>query len=405
MSRNITPPGVTRDSPEIKRSGMPRGIRASITDELRPLFSPRILFAAWLPCLAITVGHYATGPEYHWVHDVLRRLYYLPILFAAFAAGSRGAIALSVFASIVYLPHAFGSLIARDPGGAIEKGLEVFLYNGVAIVAGLLVDRERRERGKAQRLANALSTALEAHRRAEQQLIRAGKLGALGEMTAGIAHEIKNPLHAMKGTAEILRDVVPEGTPERRMLDLHMGEIDRLSQVADRFLSFAKPSPPDRRPIDLREVVDRVVELVDTQARRHGVTIDTAPCIKDPLPVVSGDPDQLVQLLLNVALNGIQAMTPAGRGTLSIAIGRLQHAGEWRVFVRVANTGPPIPEAELERVFDPFFTTRDEGTGLGLSICSRIADQHDGHLSVENLPGGGVAFTLSLPAFPDDDGE
>jgi signal transduction histidine kinase len=380
----------------------PRGNPGGLAGDLKPLFTPRILLSAWIPCLLITVCHYATGPEYPWIHDVLRRLYYLPILFAAFSAGSRGAIALSVFASIVYFPHAFGSLVARDPGGALEKGLELFLYNAVGLVAGLLVDRERREREKAQRLAAELSHALDAQRRAEQQLIRAGKLGALGEMTAGIAHEIKNPLHAMKGTAEILRDVVPEDTPERRMLDLHMGEIDRLSQVADRFLSFAKPLPPDRRTIDMRDVVARVVALVDTQARRHGVTVETDPGTDDPPPVVSGDPDQLAQLLLNVALNGIQAMAPAGRGTLSVAIGRLQHGDDLNVFVRMANTGPPIAEGQLERIFDPFFTTRDEGTGLGLSICSRIADQHDGQLSVANLPGGGVAFTLLLPAVTDE---
>jgi signal transduction histidine kinase len=374
-----------------------------VAEELRPLFAPRILLAAWIPCLAITVAHYATGPELPWVHDVLRRLYYVPILFAAFAAGSRGAIALSVFASLVYLPHAFGSLVARDPGGALEKGLELILYNAIAVVAGLLVDRERAEREKQRRLTRELTFALESQRRTEQQLIRAGKLGALGEMTAGIAHEIKNPLHAMKGTAEILRDVVPDGTPERRMLDLHMAEIDRLSQVADRFLSFAKPMASDRQPIDLRDVVARVATLVGPQARRHGVTVEVAPGTVDPPPIVSADSGQLAQLLLNVALNGIQAMTPAGSGTLSLAIGRMQHGGEPHVFVRVANTGPPIPEAELERIFDPFFTTRDEGTGLGLSICSRIADQNDGQLAVENLPGGGVAFTLLLPALPVDD--
>lgn len=371
---------------------------AGVADDLRPLFAPRILLAAWIPCLVITVLHYATGPDLHWVHDVLRRLYYLPILFAAFAAGSRGAIALSVFASLVYLPHAFGSVVARDPAGALEKGLELFLYNAVALVAGLLVDRERRERDKARRLAGELSLALEAQRRAEAQLIRAGKLGALGEMTAGIAHEIKNPLHAMKGTAEILRDVVPEGTPERRMLDLHMAEIDRLAAVADRFLSFARPMSPDRRPTDLRDVLARVVSLVEAQARRHGVTVETVPCIEDPAPVVAADADQLVQLLLNIALNGIQAMAADGRGTLSLAIGRMQHAGEAHFFVRVVNSGPPIPESQLERIFDPFFTTRDEGTGLGLSICARIAEQHDGELSVNNLPAGGVAFTLLIPA-------
>ena len=369
-----------------------------LAGDLRPLFAPRILLSAWIPCLVITVCHYAAGPEYPWVHDVLRRLYYLPILFAAFAAGSRGAIALSVFASLVYLPHAFGSLVARDPGGALEKGLEVFLYNAIALVAGLLVDRERRERDTAQRLAAELSSSLDEQRRVEQQLIRAGKLGALGEMTAGIAHEIKNPLHAMKGTAEILRDVVPEGAPERRMLDLHMAEIDRLSQVAERFLLFARPMMPDRGPLDLRKVVERVVALVEPQAHRHGISISVAPCLEDPAPIVSGDLDQLVQLLLNLALNGIQAMAPSGSGTLSLAIGRLLHGEVDHVFIRVANTGPPIPEDMLERIFDPFYTTRDEGTGLGLSICSRITDLHDGELSVSNLPAGGVAFTLLLPA-------
>jgi signal transduction histidine kinase len=382
---------------------MPGGLLRGASADLRPLFAPRVLLSAWLPCLAITAAHYATGHEHAWVHDVLRRLYYVPILFAAFAAGSRGAISLSVFASLVYLPHAFGSLFARDPGGALEKGLELFLYNAVAIVAGRLVDRESAEREKQRRLAGELSAALEAHRRTEQQLIRAGKLGALGEMTAGIAHEIKNPLHAMKGTAEILLDVVPAGTPERRMLELHMAEIDRLSVVADRFLSFAKPMTPDRRPTDLRAVVDRVVSLVETQARREGLAIEVSPCAADPPPVVSGDPDQLAQLLLNVSLNGIQAMSPMGAGTLALAVGRMQHGGEPHVFVRVANSGPPIPEGELERIFDPFYTTRDEGTGLGLSICSRIADQHDGQLTVENLPKGGVSFTLLLPALPVDD--
>ncbi|MGA6993916.1 MAG: histidine kinase dimerization/phospho-acceptor domain-containing protein, partial [Candidatus Deferrimicrobiaceae bacterium] len=193
-----------------------------VVDDLRPVFSRRMVFVAWVPCLLITVLHYQTLSEYAWAHDVLRRLYYLPILFAAFSEGVRGGISVSVFASLIYFPHAFLSLVARDPGDALEKGLEILLYNIVAVVAGLLVDRERREREKQQRLAKRLSEALEEQRRIESQLIRAGRLGALGELTAGIAHEIKNPLHTMKGTAEILRDAIPSDAPERRMLDIHM---------------------------------------------------------------------------------------------------------------------------------------------------------------------------------------
>src|SRR5512134_2908462 len=374
-------------------------IRKNLLDDLRPVFSARMILAAWIPCLVITALHYRVPAHHGWVHDVLRRLYYLPILFAAFSGGVRGGISLSVFASLIYFPHAFTSLVSRDPADALEKGLEILLYNIVAVAAGLLVDREHREREKQERLAKKLSDALTEQQRIESQLIRAGRLGALGELTAGIAHEIKNPLHALKGTAEILRDVVPQNAPERRMLDLHIGEIDRLAQTAERFLAFARPTPADRRPLDLREVVGRVVSLVETQARKDGVKTVALPYAGKEVPRVLADADQLTQLLLNIAINGVQAMAPRGGGEIAVSIERARQAERRLYLVRVANTGPPIPDDQLEKIFDPFFTTKDGGTGLGLSIGSRIADQHDGVLSVRNLPDGkGVEFSLALPA-------
>jgi two-component system sensor histidine kinase HydH len=374
-----------------------------LADELRPVFSTRMALVAWIPCLMITVLHYRTQTEYAWAHDVLRRLYYLPILFAAFSAGVRGGISVSVFASLIYFPHAFLSLVARDPGDALDKGLEIVLYNIVAVVAGLLVDRERRERENQERLARKLSEALTEQHRIESQLIRAGRLGALGELTAGIAHEIKNPLHTMKGTAEILRDAIAPEAPERRMLDIHMEEIDRLAQTAERFLTFARPAPSDRRPLDLRDVVIRVASLVETQARQEGVRTEVDRVDGVEPATVMGDADQLTQLLLNIALNGVQAMAGRGSGTLSFSVFPERQGGKEYSCVALRNDGPAIPEDQLERIFDPFYTTKDGGTGLGLSICSRIADQHDGLLSVRNLPeGGGVEFTLALPDGRDD---
>jgi signal transduction histidine kinase len=382
-----------------------RNLVDTLREDLRPVFSPRMVVTAWLPCLAITVLHYRTGAHHAWGHDILRRLYYLPILFAAFSGGARGGVAVSVFASLVYLPHAFTRLLVQDPGDALEKGLEILLYNIVAVVAGLLVDRERREREKQERLAHRLGEALAEQQRVEAQLIRAGRLGALGELTAGIAHEIKNPLHALKGTAEILRDAVPGDAPERRMLDLHIAEIDRLGQTADRFLSFARPIPADRKPLDPMALVNRVETLVSTQARKDGVETAVEPPPQGGFPKVAGDPDLLTQLLLNVALNGVQAMAPGGGGRLTFAVGASRRGEEEVVTIRVGNDGPPIPEGELERIFDPFFTTKDDGTGLGLSICARIAEQHEGELTVRNLPGGrGVEFSLSLPAAGGGDG-
>lgn len=376
----------------------PGGIAQGVLEDLRPIFTTKMVLSAWIPCLVITVLHYRTGAHYAWGHDVLRRLYYLPILFAAFSGGLRGGVTVSVFASLVYLPHAFTSFLVKDPADALEKGLEILLYNIVAVVAGLLVDRERREREQQERLATRLGDALAEQRRIEVQLIRAGKLGALGEMTAGIAHEIKNPLHALKGTAEILRDAVPEGVPERRMLELHIEEIDRLGQTADRFLSFARPIPADRRPVEPKSLIDRVVSLVSTQARQEGVETVGVTDGAAALPKVMGDPDLLVQLLLNIALNGVQAMASRGGGTLTFSLGTERQGGKEYVRVCVANTGPPVPEENLERIFDPFYTTKDGGTGLGLSICSRIADEHEGALEVRNLQaGGGVEFSLALP--------
>jgi two-component system sensor histidine kinase PilS (NtrC family) len=189
------------------------------------------------------------------------------------------------------------------------------------------------------------------------------------------------------------------------MLELHIAEIDRLDQTADRFLSFARPIPASLRPVEPESVIDRVVSLVSTQARQVGVeTVVAARGAGNP-PKVKGDPDLLVQLLLNIALNGVQAMAPGGGGTLTFSLGTERQGGKAYVRVRVVNTGPPIPEEDLERVFDPFHTTKDGGTGLGLAISSRIADQHQGTLSVRNLPaGGGVEFSLVLPAAGAGDG-
>jgi len=377
----------------------------ALREDLRQIFSLRMVVTAWMPCLVITVLHYRTGAHHAWGHDILRRLYYLPILFAAFTGGARGGVAVSVFASLVYLPHAFTRLLVQDPGDALEKGLEILLYNIVAVVAGLLVDRERREREKQEKLARRLGEALAEQQRVEAQLIRAGRLGALGELTAGIAHEIKNPLHALKGTAEILRDAIPEDAPERRMLELHISEIDRLGQTADRFLSFARPIPADRRPVEPTTLIGRVADLVSTQARKEGVETVVEPAAQGTIPRVMGDPDLLAQLLLNVALNGVQAMAPTGGGRLTFGVFASRQGEKEIVTIRVGNDGPPIPEGELERIFNPFFTTKDKGTGLGLSICARIADQHEGALTVRNLPEGrGVEFSLSLPAEGGGDG-
>jgi signal transduction histidine kinase len=350
-----------------------------------------MLLAAWAPALLITVLHYLTGAEQHWFHDILRRLYYLPIIFASFACGLRGGLLVATLVAAVYSPHAFTHLGPMDPASPLEKTLELLLYLIVGGVTGQLVDRERARQRE-------LGEALAAQRRTAAELVRAGRLAALGEMVAGIAHEIRNPLHALRGTAEVVDAAVSRDAPQRRLWELHRQEIDRLESVALRFLSFARPSPPERRSVDLACVVERVRTLVAAQARRDGVSLNaiTEPGYGPP-QTVHADEQQLIQVLLNISLNGLQAVGEAG-GNLSFHLGHEHRDGQRLGAVRIENTGPPIPEADLERIFDPFFTSKEAGSGLGLSIAARIVEQHGGRLEVENLPEGrGVRFSVLLP--------
>ncbi|MCC6748177.1 MAG: sensor histidine kinase [Deltaproteobacteria bacterium] len=356
----------------------------------RGLFSPAMLLAAWVPAVVITVLHYLTGAEHHGFHDILRRLYYLPIILASFSCGLRGGLLVATLVTAAYSPHAFTHLGHMDPAAPLEKSLELLLYLVVGGVTGRLVDRERARQ-------HELGEALKEQQRTAAELIRAGRLAALGEMVSAMAHEIKNPLHALRGTAEVVDAVVPKDAPQHRLWELHRQEIDRLESVAVRFLSFARPSPPERRSVDLAQVVERVRTLIAPQAQRDHVTIEVPERTADPAQTVAADEQQLVQVLLNISLNGLQAMEAAA-GSLSFQLAREQRHRQAFAVIRIENTGPTIPEAKLERIFDPFFTTKESGSGLGLSIAARIVEQHGGLLEVENLPAGrGVRFSVLLP--------
>ncbi len=355
----------------------------------------RAVAGVWFLLVAITIVHYKTPAEVEWVHDVARRLYYLPIVLGAFVGGLRGGLLAAVLASVMYLPHAFSHMGHMDPAPPLEKFLEVVLYLVIGAVGGVLVDRERAERRRQQELAARLRRTLEDLRATEQQLIRSGRLGALGELTAGLAHEIKNPLHAMRGTAEILRDAVQQDRPEARMANLQLEEIDRLAGVLDRFLDFARPRPAGTIDVDLGEVVERVTELAGAQARK--AQVELRPERPGVPAVVRGDPEQLVQLALGIVLNALEVLGEHdGPRSVTLTVSRDRRGTRDYQVLTIANTGPAIAEDQLERIFDPFVTTREHGTGLGLSIGARIADAHDGFIEAENTSAG-VAFHVWLP--------
>lgn len=348
-----------------------------------------MLLLVWIPIALIGVLHYTTPSESIWLHNVLRRLYYLPILFGAFQLGLRGGVLAAAVVSLTYLPHAFlhlGPMAHSDPAGSWDKGLEIVLYNVVGLVAGHLAGLERRRRTE-------LQSALSEQQRLREQLVRAGRLSALGEVVAGIAHEIKNPLHSLKGTAEVVDPLIPQAAEERRMWEIHVSELARLERVADRFLSFSNPRPPQLGPLDLREVAQRLEELVGADARKRGVRLQTR--IPSAPVMVQGDRDQLAQVALNIALNALRAIGERG-GRVRVTVAEPRNLDEPNRGLIIENDGPPIAPEGFEHLFDPFHSNSAEGAGLGLSIAARIMDQHGGTIEAANS-GLGVTFTVAVP--------
>jgi signal transduction histidine kinase len=362
---------------------------------LRWTLSGRAWLFLWLPVLAITVAHFGTSSAHEWLHDVLRRLYYIPIIVGAFLFGLRGALCTSLVVSVLYMPHAFWLLgphahhhgmIHADPTGTANKILELVLYNMVALVTGLLVEKEQRARREVEKRMVEMQML-------ERQLVRAGRLQALGELTAGLAHEIKNPLASLKTASAIVADEIPESSPRRKMVVILQKEIDRLAALLERFLSFARPGSLSLTTIDLGQAVEQAAALVKPQAETRRIALE----LEAPTPglMCQGDRDKLTQILLNVLLNAVQFTPEGGHVRMRCEARTLPH-GKFAV-ASVRDEGPGVPDSDRERIFDPFFSTREHGTGLGLSIANRLIDEHHGFIEVKSQSGHGAEFCLYFP--------
>ncbi len=229
--------------------------------------------------------------------------------------------------------------------------------------------------------------------RLELQLRRADKLAALGTLAAGVAHEVKNPLHALTLNLHLLAEELESSRPSpvevKGYIETLRAEVHRLHRIVENFLRFSKPSVPEVKPLELNALLERVLSLVAFEAADHGVTVDTH---FDPaLASVPGDEGQLAQVFLNLAINGLQAM-PSG-GILAVTT-RAQNG--WAEVV-VQDTGEGIAAEILPHVFDPYFTTRPGGVGLGLAIAHRIVEGHQGTIDVESEVGKGTVMMVRLP--------
>jgi PAS domain S-box-containing protein len=232
-------------------------------------------------------------------------------------------------------------------------------------------------------------------KRLEEQLIQAEKLAAMGQMLAGVAHELNNPLTAILGVTELLRERGSTDDSTRRQLELTHRQARRAARIVQNLLEFSRPASPQKKPLDLGNLLERTLQLHEHSLRRNNIEVDSR--LPDELPGVVGDPNQLIQVFLNLITNAEQAIREVrDSGRIQIRAGRNGN----QVTITVQDDGVGIRPEALPKIFDPFYTTKRPGggTGLGLSICMSIIREHGGNIEAETLPAGGSAFTIYLPA-------
>jgi signal transduction histidine kinase len=240
-----------------------------------------------------------------------------------------------------------------------------------------------------QRLADQAGAVVERLQHSQREVLRSEQLAAVGQMAAGLAHELRNPLMAMKLLVQPGGDG-PAETLSSRDLAVLDEEVGRLESAIQTFLDFARPPQPEKRPFDARPVVEQAVQRVAARADSQGVRIDVVAG-NEPL-IVEADVSQFRQVLLNLLLNALDAV--AGGGLVRVTLDR--DGRDW-LRLRVADSGPGLPPALGPRIFEPFVSTKETGMGLGLSICKRIVEAHGGELAAADRPVGGAVFTVSLP--------
>jgi two-component system sensor histidine kinase HydH len=227
-------------------------------------------------------------------------------------------------------------------------------------------------------------------RETEAQLIRSEKLAALGQLAAGIAHEIRNPLTSINILIHSLTENFPSENAHREDLQVIEEEIRRINEIVDQFLRFAKPASPHFEKTNLTPVFEEILQLLRPQIERGKIKVKKE---FEPLPFITVDREQIKQGILNLLLNAVQAMPKGGHLTLR---GQVSESDRW-IRLSIQDSGIGIPGEDLNKLFDPFFSTKEGGVGLGLSIAHRIIDQHQGKIEVESAPGKGTRLTVWLP--------
>jgi two-component system, NtrC family, sensor histidine kinase HydH len=323
----------------------------------------------------------------------------LPVISAATNFGIRG-IVLSTFAACAiyfsYLLKVDWNTKFIDPQAWFELGLRALLLPVVGFLTFQLAEANRTKTRTLEATAKELADANAHLQQAQDEIRRSERLAALGQLTAGLAHELRNPLGTMKTSAELLqRQVGANNEIATEMAGYIATEVDRTNSLITRFLDFARPLRLNWEKGDLAALLDRVTERFEREKFGPARSVSVYKNYSPDIPPIAFDPQLLEGALLNLVMNAAQASPPDG--VVTIKTRRVDANPGPAVEISVIDRGCGIDPKNLESIFNPFFTTKPDGVGLGLAIVSKIIDDHGGKIAVESTPGEGSIFRVYLP--------
>lgn len=341
--------------------------------------------------IALAFSTWIAPPHAVVLHNVLHHFNILPFMLAGMFFGWRGALKTILLATILQTPIIYRHW-HRMPLDAQDQIVELSTFGAAGVIAGLLADRERMQRKRVEDTKAELEQVYIELRQNIEQLKKTERLTAAGQLSASLAHEIRNPLASISGAAGILSRGQASPSDRAECLDILTKESQRLNKLLTNFLEFARPRLPRMQSTEPAELIRAVVSLAQHSAAQQHVALEIE--IEARNREIECDPEQIKQLLLNLILNAIQATGSGGRVAIR------SFFAENTLTMEVSDNGCGIAPEEHDKIFDPFFTTKENGTGLGLAIAANIAAQHGGILTCHPNADRGVTFRLELPAIP-----
>ena len=327
-------------------------------------------------------------------------IYYLPVVTAALYCGTWLTLFWTFLASAAYCSYLYPAMQEYEltPEAFGYLALRILFFFLAAMVVNRFAQQSLHQTQLYRELAERLAETNRRLEQAQAEARRSERLAALGQLSAGLAHEIRNPLGVIKGSAEMLTQKLQASDELARELAGYIStEVNRLSALVTEFLDFARPLHAQLHPADLTALLDRVLQIVAGRfAGKPGPVVRVERHYATGLPLVPLDESLCEQAFLNLVQNAYEAMEDHG-GVLRVEVQLAAKDGHDGVELRLADTGPGVPDELREEIFNPFVTTKKTGVGLGLSIVSKIVDGHGGSIRVENAPEGGAVFTLFFP--------